>query len=83
MPEEAQQIGGVAVSVQDDGKTVGLHVEMPGTQFAVKFPLDYIEKLRNELPGMLDEALAECKKRQSGIITPPSPSGKLEIVKGK
>jgi hypothetical protein len=83
VPEEAQQIGGIAVSVQDDGQTIGLHVEMPGTQFAVKFPLDYAERLRNEFPGMIDAAIAECKKQQSGIITPPSPSGKLHIAKGK
>jgi hypothetical protein len=83
VPEDPQQIGGIAVSVQDDGKTVGLHVEMPGTQFAVKFPLDYAERLRDEFPGMIDAALAECKKQQSGLIAPPSPSGKLQIVKGK
>lgn len=83
MPEEAQQIGGIAFSVQDNGATAGLHVEMPGTQYAVKFPLDYVETLRKELPGMLDAVIAECKKQQSGIITPPSPSGKLTIVKGK
>lgn len=83
MPEEAAQpIGGLAVSVQDNGETFGLHFEMPGTQYAVKFPIDYADKLRDELPGMLVAVIEEAKKLKSGIITPPAPGGKLEIVKG-
>lgn len=82
MPDQAQPIGGVALSVQDQGDTFGLHIDMPGTQYAVKFPIDYAAQLQSELPGMLDAVIKGAKEMKSGIITPPSPRG-LEIVKGK
>lgn len=84
MPDQAepQPIGGLALSVQDQGETFGLHIEMPGTQFAVKFPIEYAQQLKAQFPEMLDAVIADANRQKSGIITPPSPSGKLEIVKG-
>lgn len=84
MPDQAepQPIGGLALSVQDQGETFGLHIEMPGTQYAVKFPINYAGQLEKEFPGMLRAVIDDANRQKSGIISPPSPSGKLEIVKG-
>lgn len=81
MGEQPAVIGGLALSVQDEGETIGLHIEMPGSAYAVKFPIDYVETLERELPGMLRTALEEAARMRSGIVTPPT-GGKLEIVKG-
>lgn len=72
MGEQPAVIGGLALSVQDEGETIGLHIEMPGTAYAVKFPIDYVETLERELPGMLHATLKEAAQMRSGIVIPPS-----------
>lgn len=81
MPEDDAPQGRVqvGVSVQNDGQTVGLHIDVPGTSYAVGFPYGYVEQLRDELPDMLTTALVEAEKQRSGLVLPDST---LSIVKG-
>lgn len=69
-------------SVQGDGHFVGMHVQMPGTEYAVLLPYDFVEQFKKEMPGQLDVVLKEAHKQRTGIVTPPQSGGGLVLLKG-
>lgn len=74
---------GVAVSSQGEGEFIALHIDLPGSSYVAAFPYPYAEQLRNELPGMLKEALqVAVQERNSRQLIVPDNAGSLHIPKG-
>lgn len=82
MPDEpAGPMITVGYSVQNDGQLIGIHFDLPLSQFVVGFPLPQAKALAKEFGPSLEKVIQQAERTASGLVIAPGET--LNTLKGK